>query len=160
MTQPKMRNPIRPLLEEAGIILLHTIGTNTSGRGGGDPWLEKYIFPNSLLPSLAQIAGAADGLFVIENVPNFGLHYDMPRMAWLAVLRRAWPALAGKYGERFQRMRKSNLQCGAGVIRSRTAQFRQIVMTRDGTGNPQPGCRSLLPGTAAANGIRHEDNPG
>jgi len=36
----------------------------------------KYIFPESHVPSLAQIFRAADGLFVVEDVHNFGAFYD------------------------------------------------------------------------------------
>ena len=131
-------------LKDNGVFLLHTIGTNTSGRGGGDPWLEKYIFPNSMLPSMTQIAAAAESLFVIEDVHNLGLHYDRTLLAWIANFRRSWPELKGKYNERFKRMWEYYLLCCAGVFRSRTAQLWQVVMTRDGTGTPQPCCRPSL----------------
>ena len=36
-------------LKDDGLFLLHTIGSNTSGKVG-DPWISKYIFPNSKLP--------------------------------------------------------------------------------------------------------------
>jgi cyclopropane-fatty-acyl-phospholipid synthase len=135
-------------LKETGVFLLHTIGTNTSGKGGGDPWIEKYIFPNSMLPSLAQIAQAAEGLFVIEDVHNLGPHYDRTLLAWIANFRRAWPALQGKYDERFRRMWDYYLLCCAGVFRSRTAQLWQVVMTRHGTGTPPPCCRPAFSGKA------------
>jgi cyclopropane fatty-acyl-phospholipid synthase-like methyltransferase len=35
------------------------IGRTLSGRTN-DPWIEKCIFPNSMLPSMAQIAAAAE----------------------------------------------------------------------------------------------------
>ena len=38
-----------------GIALLHTIGGNRSPRAV-NPWFGKYIFPNALVPSLAQVA--------------------------------------------------------------------------------------------------------
>jgi cyclopropane-fatty-acyl-phospholipid synthase len=47
-----MRRCLRP----GGRFLLHTIGANRqSASPGTDPWIEKYIFPNSKLPTKAQI---------------------------------------------------------------------------------------------------------
>src|SRR5690606_19997397 len=46
-----------------GLLLLHTIGSNVS-RNRTDPWIARYIFPNSMLPSAAQITRASEGLFV------------------------------------------------------------------------------------------------
>jgi len=52
---------VSSLLEEDGLFLLHTIGSNKSSAVG-DLWVSKYIFPNSKLPSQKQIAEAAEGL--------------------------------------------------------------------------------------------------
>ena len=38
-------------LKDNGLFLLHTIGSLTSGNSS-DPWLNKYIFPNGVLPSI------------------------------------------------------------------------------------------------------------
>lgn len=50
-------------LNEDGLFLLHTIGTNKS-EDILDIWSEKYIFPNGMLPSVTQIGKAIEGLFV------------------------------------------------------------------------------------------------
>ena len=68
-------------LKDDGLFLLHTIGSNTSVRSV-DPWIAKYIFPNSMLPSARQITAAAEGLFVLEDWHSFGPHYDPTLMAW------------------------------------------------------------------------------
>ena len=49
---------VRELLKPDGLFLLPTIGGNRS-TNRTDPWIEKYIFPNSMLPSIEQIASAA-----------------------------------------------------------------------------------------------------
>ncbi len=41
---------VRRCLRPQGLFLLHTIGTNVS-RHRTDPWIARYIFPNSMLPS-------------------------------------------------------------------------------------------------------------
>ena len=62
-------------LKAEGLFLLHTIGGNTS-VSSNDPWIDKYIFPNSMLPSTQQITSAIEGLFVLEDWHNFGQYYD------------------------------------------------------------------------------------
>ena len=58
-----------------GLFLLHTIGGNTSFRST-DPWIARYIFPNSMIPSAQQITAAADDMFALEDWHNFGTDYD------------------------------------------------------------------------------------
>lgn len=124
-------------LKPDGIFLLHTIGGNVS-QFTCDPWIHRYIFPNGMLPSIAQIARAAEGLFVIEDWHNFGPHYDKTLMAWHANFQRAWPELRSRYGQRFKRMWEYYLLSCAGAFRARTIQLWQIVLTKDGRGVPQP----------------------
>lgn len=68
-------------LKDDGLFLLHTIGRNTSTTRT-DPWIHKYIFPNSMLPSIQQIAKATEKYFVVEDWHNFGIQYDYTLMAW------------------------------------------------------------------------------
>jgi len=125
-------------LKPGGIAFVHTIGTNIR-RTTGEPWTDKYIFPNGMLPCIAQLGKAMQGLFVMEDWHNIGPHYEPTLMAWYANFTRAWPALKDKYGERFRRMWDYYLLSSAGGFRSRTQQLWQIVFTREGT--PQPDCR-------------------
>ena len=48
-------------LHDNGLFLCHTIGGNVS-RVRTDPWIDRYIFPDSMLPSPAQVARAAEDL--------------------------------------------------------------------------------------------------
>jgi cyclopropane-fatty-acyl-phospholipid synthase len=127
-------------LARKGIFLLHTIGANES-RSTCDPWITKYIFPNGMLPSIAQISRAVEGLFVIEDWHNMGPHYDKTLMAWHQRFQKAWPELREKYDERFRRMWEYYLLSCAGAFRARANQVWQIVLTHCGTGRPQPCCR-------------------
>lgn len=118
-------------LKEDGLFLLHTIGSNLSVYGG-DPWLEKYIFPNSMLPSVAQLATASEGLFVMEDWHNFSADYDKTLMAWHHNFETHWPELKKEYDERFYRMWKYYLLACAGAFRSRHMQLWQIVFSKRG----------------------------
>jgi cyclopropane-fatty-acyl-phospholipid synthase len=125
-------------LQEDGIAFVQTIGGNRSTTAS-DPWTNKYIFPNGMLPSIAQVGAAMEGLFVMEDWHNFGPHYDRTLMAWHANFEAAWPELKARYDERFYRMWRYYLLSCAGGFRSRANQLWQIVMTRPGS--PQPECR-------------------
>ena len=121
----------RELLRPDGLFLLHTIGSNRSSVAT-DPWIEKYIFPNGQIPSLAQIAAAAEGLWVIEDVHSFGVDYDRTLMAWSANFERHWPEIAARYGERFRRMWHFWLMASAANFRARKTQLWQIVLSPKG----------------------------
>ena len=115
--------------------LIHCIGGNQSTTIG-EAWGSKYIFPNGMLPSIAQLGTALEPNFVMEDWHNFGPHYDPTLLAWNANFEKAWPDLKDKYGERFRRMWHYYLLNSAGAFRARAQQLWQIVFTRKGT--PQP----------------------
>ena len=125
-------------LKEGGIAFVHTIGGNES-QVAADPWSDKYIFPNGMLPSIAQLGAALEPKFVMEDWHNYGPDYVPTLLAWVANFEKAWPELKRQYDERFFRMWRYYLLSSAGGFRSRHQQLWQIVFTRRGT--PQPDCR-------------------
>ncbi len=125
-------------LKKDGIAFVHTIGGNRSSKTG-EPWTDKYIFPNGLLPSMAQLGKAFEENFVVEDWHNIGPNYDPTLMAWHANFEKAWPELKKNYDDRFYRMWRYYLLSSAGAFRARNQQLWQIVFTRRGT--PQPDCR-------------------
>lgn len=128
----------RQRLKDDGIAIIQTIGGNKTTTTT-NPWLSKYIFPNSMLPSIAQIGKAMERLFVMEDWHNFGPDYDKTLMAWYDNFEKAWPKYRDAYGDRFYRMWKFYLLSCAGTFRSRMNQLWQITMTPKGTS--QPDCR-------------------
>lgn len=119
---------VRRLLADDGLFLLHTIGSNNSVTGN-DPWVERYIFPNSQLPSMAQIARAAESHWVIEDWHGFGVDYDRTLMCWHENFERHWAEIAARYGERFHRMWRFWLLGSAASFRARRNQLWQLVMS-------------------------------
>lgn len=119
------------LLKDDGLFLLHTIGGNESAISI-DPWIEKYIFPNSMLPSIKQISGAAEGLFVVEDFHNFSADYDKTLMAWHKNFKNNWDKIKTNYDGRFRRMWEYYLLSCAGMFRARKNQLWQIVLSKNG----------------------------
>ena len=122
---------VRRCLAPDGLTLLHTIGSNVSVRAT-DPWIGRYIFPNSMLPSAAQITQAFEGLFVMEDWHGFGPDYDRTLQAWRANIERTWPSLPARYDERFRRMWRFYLAASMAVFRTRQAQLWQLVLSPEG----------------------------
>ena len=118
-------------LADDGLFLLHTIGGRESVTGF-DPWMEKYIFPNAMLPSVKQLVGAAEGLFLMEDFHNFGPDYDRTLMAWCDNVESHWGELKGHYDERFHRMWRYYLRACAGSFRARVNQLWQMVFSKTG----------------------------
>jgi cyclopropane-fatty-acyl-phospholipid synthase len=127
-------------LVDGGIFALHTIGSVRSVKQT-DPWIEKYIFPNSMLPSLAQLTRAAEPYFVVEDVQNFGPDYDRTLMAWEHNFRSAWPDLRARYDERFYRMWRYYLMASAASFRTRRIQLWQLVLARKPEGTRYDAAR-------------------
>lgn len=118
-------------LKEDGLLLLHTIGNTFSDRST-DPFTEKYIFPNSVIPSIRQIGDATERLFVMEDWHNFGQYYDPTTMAWNKNFEAGWDKLQPRYGDTFYRMWRYFLLSAAGSFRSRKMQLWQIVFSKNG----------------------------
>ena len=118
-------------LEGEGLFLLHTIGRNTPSRST-DPWTNKYIFPNGMIPSPAQISKSLQGLFVVEDWHNFGQYYDPTLMAWNENFQKNYESLKDKYDQRFKRMWEYYLLMCAGTFRARRNQLWQLVLSQKG----------------------------
>lgn len=119
-------------LKDDGLFLLHTIGEVRSTKNT-DAWTHKYIFPNGMLPSIAQLGKAIEGIFIMEDWHNIGADYDKTLMAWFDNFDNSWDKIKDKYNERFYRMWKYFLLSSAGAFRARSKnQLWQIVLSNKG----------------------------
>jgi len=121
----------RRAIADDGLFMLHTIGSPDS-KETIDPWLEKYIFPGGVLPSITQIGKAIENLFVMIDLHNIGPHYDKTLVAWYENFDRNWKKQRNPEEERFYRMWKYYLLCCAGAFRSRAIQVWQFVLSTNG----------------------------
>jgi cyclopropane-fatty-acyl-phospholipid synthase len=122
---------IRKNLKDEGLFLLHTIGSVVSVKSP-NAWTHKYIFPNGMVPSIYQLAKSSEGLFVIEDLHNFGDYYDKTLMAWYENFEKNWNKIKVQYNERFFKMWKFYLLSSAGLFRARNGQLWQIILSKNG----------------------------
>jgi cyclopropane-fatty-acyl-phospholipid synthase len=135
-------------LAEGGVFLCQSIAGNWSSSHP-DPWFERYIFPNSMLPSPAQVARAAERLFVLEDVQSFGADYEKTLKAWERNFSRSWDRFKSRYGERFYRMWRFYLLSCAGAFRARSLQLFQFLFSKGGKKYLPARTQWLLPERAA-----------
>src|SRR5205085_4500905 len=122
------------LLERAGLVLLHTMGGNTS-RAYCDPWVNKYIFPHGVIPSVSQLGRAIEGKFVVEDWHCFGPDYFRTFMNWCDGFRKNWNPTTVKTSfmpEKFFRMWEYYLISFGSAFRARRLNVWQLVLSRIG----------------------------
>ncbi|MEP6584960.1 MAG: cyclopropane fatty acyl phospholipid synthase [Ginsengibacter sp.] len=120
---------VNKCLKDDGLFLLQTIG-NAYTRTHPDPWLHKYIFPNYAIPSITQMGKAIEGIFLIEDLHNFGPDYDRTLMAWHENFTNRWNELKDDYDEKFYRMWTYYLLLCAGGFRAKRNFLWQIVFSK------------------------------
>lgn len=118
-------------IREDGLFMLHTIGSPDT-RTTIEPWIEKYIFPGGVLPSIKQIGEAIEGLFTIIDLHNIGPDYDKTLCAWNENFQAKWPEPKTPDEKRFKRMWEYYLLCCAGGFRARAIQVWQFVLSPHG----------------------------
>ena len=129
-------------LKDGGLFLLHTIGHRVTSELV-DPWIERYIFPNSILPSSELISQHSAHLFSIEDWHNFGLDYVKTLHAWRDNSNAAWSEL-NSYDDEFQRMWNYYLMCAAAAFRLYRNHLWQVVFSKGQQTEPYQAVRSAI----------------
>jgi len=129
-------------LKDKGLFLLHTIGFQYTSEKV-DPWIERYIFPNSILPSAELIGKHSGPYFKLEDWHNFGPDYTKTLMAWDENATNAWPDLPA-YDEEFQRKWHYYLMACAGTFRACNNHLWQIVFSKGQKQEPYQAVRSAV----------------
>jgi cyclopropane-fatty-acyl-phospholipid synthase len=125
---------VHQMLKPDGLFLLHTIG-NCEKTIVVDPWIEKYIFRNSMAPAMSQLSDAAEGKFVIEDWENYGHHYVPTLQSWYDRFNANWDrirAIPAKrpFDERFRRLWNYYLMSCKAAFEVEKLHLWQLVMTR------------------------------
>lgn len=122
---------VHRMLAPDGLFLLHTIGSNHQKKGT-DPWIDKYIFPNGMLPSEDNLTKSFTDMFIMEDWHNFGADYDRTLMAWDSRFEEGCDQHHFACDERTRRMFRYYLLSCAGAFRARDMQLWQVVLSPSG----------------------------
>ena len=119
---------LKGFLKPGGKAFVQTIGTNRAGIRP-DPWIRKYIFPDSNLPSASRIAQAMDGLLVVEDWCNPASDYERTFEAWHRNLMLQDGELTEWCDERSRRAWHYFLKSCIGGFRGRLNQLWKITLS-------------------------------
>ena len=114
---------IKNIMNDDGICLLHTIGS-VDEPGPNQPFIQKYIFPGGIVPSLSEIITPIEktGL-VLSDCETLIHHYDKTLKAWLDRFMKNKEKAKYLHNKEFVRMWEFYLaSCSAGF------KFRDLVV--------------------------------
>jgi len=114
---------VKNIMNDDGICLLHTIGS-VDEPGPNQPFIQKYIFPGGIVPSLSEIITPIEktGL-VLSDCETLIHHYDKTLKAWLDRFMKNKEKAKYLHNKEFVRMWEFYLaSCSAGF------KFRDLVV--------------------------------
>jgi len=120
------------LLNKDGLVVIQTIGVYDS-YDNSDEWIDKYIFPGTVIASLASIGLATENVLTMENWINIGPYYAPTLMAWRDRATKFFAEQSStnpKYDEVFQRMWYFYLTFCIVMFRERETNLWQIVFSK------------------------------
>jgi cyclopropane-fatty-acyl-phospholipid synthase len=88
----------RRWLTPGGALSLQTIAYGNMSRENANRFIQEEIFPRADLPTLAEIAAAADGIFEVESLSNGRLDYAWTCEQWAGRLRQRRAEAVGLVG--------------------------------------------------------------
>lgn len=132
----------KAVLKEKGIFLLHFISGHK--EGAVDPWINKYIFPGGVLPSLREVIHkGVEKDFHIIDVESLRKHYVQTLLSWYANFIRKEDTIRNMFDERFVGMWKLYLIACAANFHIGGIYIYQVVFT-NGVNNNLPMTRENL----------------
>jgi cyclopropane-fatty-acyl-phospholipid synthase len=118
------------LLEEDGVMLLHTIGRKST-PGITNPWLAKYIFPGGYIPALSEVLPAIErARLIVTDIEVLQLHYAETLKAWRERFLAHREEVVRIYDQRFVRMWEFYLASSEMSFRDGDMVVFQIQMTK------------------------------
>lgn len=129
---PRYFQKIAASLTPGGRGLVHAVGCNTKVNKH-DPFIQKYIFPDSDTPKLSAITGQLENnRLAILDVENMIRHYGVTSRRWLEAFRENAANLdKSRYDDGFKRMWEYYLCCCVGAAHAGENSLYQVLFTND-----------------------------
>ncbi|MGF1592287.1 MAG: class I SAM-dependent methyltransferase [Kiloniellaceae bacterium] len=101
---PEFFRKVSDLLEDDGVFVLHSVG-RVNEPGPVNPFIRKYIFPGTDVPTLGEVLPAIeDAMLIVTDVEVLRLHYADTLRIWEERFQANRAKIAELYDERFCRM--------------------------------------------------------
>tara|TARA_Y100000590_G_scaffold445440_1_gene577579 strand:- start:2267 stop:3463 length:1197 start_codon:yes stop_codon:yes gene_type:complete len=129
-------NKIKNIMTDDGICLLHTIGSVDS-PGPIQPFIQKYIFPGGIIPSLSDMIEPIEktGL-VLSDCETLIHHYDKTLKAWLDRFMQNKEKAKYMYNKEFVRMWEFYLASCSAAFKFRDLVVYQLQLVKSFTAPP------------------------
>ena len=124
-------NKVKDLMTDDGLALLHTIGS-IDAPGPVQPFIQKYIFPGGLIPSMSDMVKPIEesGL-IISDSETLIRHYDKTLKAWLDRFLENKRKVKELYDENFVRMCEFYLASCSAAFKFRDLVVYQLQLVKD-----------------------------
>jgi cyclopropane-fatty-acyl-phospholipid synthase len=119
---------VKMLLKPDGLAVVHTIG-EPDFVPISDAFLEKYIFPGAVIPTLSSLTAAFENLFILEDFQNFGHDYAPTLAAWNVNAEKFFKENPKAYTLEFQRMWHYYLKLCEALFELRINQLWHFVLS-------------------------------
>ena len=128
---------VRELLTDDGVAVVHTIGRYDT-PGPVNPWILRYIFPGTHVPTLSELTPAIEGQhLLVTDIEVLKRHYAKTLRAWRSRFVSNWDRAREMYDERFCRMWEFYLTaCEVGFLSKELNVF-QIQLAKDPDAVPE-----------------------
>ena len=122
---------VKDLIDEKGIILIHTIGS-INPPGPIQPFVQKYIFPGGIVPSMSDMVKSIEksGL-IVSDLENLIHHYDKTLKAWLDKFLESKRQVRQLYDDNFLRMWEFYLASCSVAFKFRDLVVYQFQLVKD-----------------------------
>lgn len=128
---------VKKLLKPEGLAVIHTIG-EPDFVPVSDAFLDKYIFPGAVIPSLSSVMPAVEDLFIVEDYQNIGYDYAGTLAAWDVNAKEFFKNNPKAYTPEFQRMWEYYLKMCEALFELRINQLFHFVLS------PRPATRKRI----------------
>ena len=127
---------VENILTDDGICLLHTIGS-VDHPGPVQPFIQKYIFPGGIIPSLSDMAVPIEktGL-IVSDCETLIHHYDKTLKAWLDKFMQNKEKAKYMYSKEFVRMWEFYLASCSAAFKFRDLVVYQLQLVKKFTAQP------------------------
>lgn len=126
---PTYFKKVSEVMSDSGTFVLQAILAKDA-RIGFDGFLEKYIFPGGVLPTLAHIRDASREVLHLHDVHEFPMSYYQTLMAWYENMHRHRDWVIDEMGSTFFRMFEFYLMMCAGAFKSGRITVAQMVFSK------------------------------
>jgi cyclopropane-fatty-acyl-phospholipid synthase len=117
-------------LKQDGVFSLQTIAYGNMRREDQNNFLSSQIFPESDLPTLADLVLSSDGLFEVVRLRNDRSDYERTLIEWTKNLRRSWQHAVALVGLERVKMFDRYLRLSALGFHTGTANLFRVTLRR------------------------------